>query len=265
MKTAQLFLLFFLFTITFISCKKDKDDEPAPQICRVTKVNYTESGGAPIDSAFYTYTGDNVSKVQIDVDNYTIEYTGDKISKRNYFSSGSTTSDGYDQTTYNSDGTISKIEFFTRISNANVLDYRLDFTYTAGKLTKVTYSSILTNVATKEEEYNYTYTGNNITSAAYTDFTSTPAQSGSITYTYDANTNYLKKQNSQSLLVDPFFTYFTGFSGAFLPMVFSNNNMITAVEDNQSYPISYTLDSKQNLGELNLFNQLKARYSYLCQ
>ncbi len=263
MKTLKISLLFlFTASVFFYGCKKDKDDDPAQQTCRVTKVNYFESTGAPLDSAAYTYTGDKVSKVQLSEQNYTLEYNGNNVVKRNIFSSAGATPDAYDQVTYNSDGTINKIESFERVSSNYVLGYRANFTYSGGKLTKAAFSDINNNTATVYEDYVYTYTGNNITSSLYTDYTGSAPSTQTLTYTFDTNTNYFKKQNSQFLLIDAFFA---DFDGLFLPLAFSENNVISISSAGQSIPLSYTLDSRQNLGDIRLLNQLFARYTYQCQ
>ncbi len=262
MKTLKISLLFlFTASVFFYGCKKDKDDDPAQQTCRVAKVNYFETNGTAFDSAFYTYTGDKVTKVQLSDANFTLEYNGNNVVKRNYFFSAASTPDAYDQVSYNGDGTISKIEIFERVASNYASVYRLEFVYAGGKLSKATYSDVTNNVATREEEYVYNYAGNNISSAVYTDYlNSTPAQT--LTYTYDTNENVFKKQNSQSLLID---FLFLDLDGSILPLFFSGNNVLSLSGNGQSIPLSYTLDTRQNLGEIRLVNQLFARYTYQCQ
>jgi hypothetical protein len=263
MKTLKISLLFlFTASVFFYGCKKDKDDDPAQQTCRVAKVNYFETNGAPSDSAIYTYTADKVTKVQLSEANFTLEYNGNNVVRRNYFLSAASMPNAYDQVTYNTDGTISRIENFERVSSNYSSVYRLDFTYTAGKLVKATYNDITNNVATKEEEYVYTYTGNNITSAVYTDFTGSTPSPQTFTYTYDTNINYFKKLNSQVFLID---LLFLDLDGSSLPLIFSGNNVLSLSGNGQSIPLSYTLDTRQNLGEIRLVNQLFARYTYQCQ
>ena len=263
MKTMKISLLLLLgSSVVFNSCKKDKSDDPAQQTCKVTKVNYFGTTGAAVDSAVYTYTGDKVSKVQLSAANYTLEYSGNNVVKRNIFSTAGATPDAYDQVTYNSDNTINKIESFERVSSNYVLVYRANFTYTGGKLTKAAFNDVNNNTPTLYEDYVYTYTGNNITSSVYTDYSGSTPSSQTLTYSFDTNTNYFKKQNSQFLLIDAFFA---DFDGLFLPLAFSDNNVISISGNGQSLPFSYTLDSRQNLGDIRLLNQLFARYTYQCQ
>ncbi len=263
MKTLKISLLFlFTASVFFYGCKKDKDDNPAQQTCKVTKVNYFGSTGLPVDSAAYTYTGDKVSKVQLSTQNYTLEYSGNNVVKRNIFSSAGATPDAYDQVTYNSDNTINKIESFERVSANYVLVYRANFTYTSGKLTKAAFSNINNNTATVYEDYVYTYTGNNVTSSLYTDYTTSTPSSQTLNFTFDSNANYFRNQNSQFLLIDAFFA---DLDGLFLPLAFSDNNVLSISGTGGSIPLSYTLDSRQNLGDIRLLNQLFARYTYQCQ
>ncbi len=191
-----------------------------------------------------------------------MEYSGNNVLKRNIFSTADATHDTYDKVTYNRDNTISKIESFDRVSANYVLIYRANFTYTGGKLTKAAFSDINNNTATVYEDYVYTYTGNNITSSLYTDYTNATPSSQTLTYTFDANANYFKKYNSQFLLVDVFFA---DFDGLFLPLAFSDNNVISISGNSQNIPFSYTLDSRQNLGDIKILSQLFARYTYQCQ
>ncbi|MFN2437914.1 MAG: hypothetical protein ABR503_01860, partial [Chitinophagaceae bacterium] len=243
---AKISLLFFLAgSMFFYGCKKDKD-APAQQTCKVIKVNYFGTNGAPVDSAAYTYTGDKVSKVQLSKANYTLEYSGNNIVKRNIFSTAGATPDAYDQVTYNSDGTISKIEGFERVSSNYVLVFRASFTYTGGKVTKASFSDINNNTATVYEDYVYSYTGNNVTSSLYTDYSGSTPSTQTFTFTYDTNPNYFKKYNSQFLLIDAFFA---DFDGLFLPVAFSENNVTNISSGGQSIPFTYTLDSRQNLGD----------------
>ena len=64
----------------------------------------------------------------------------------------------------NSDGTISKIDYYDRVSGTTFAAYyRYEFSYASGKLSKVTEYDLGNSTPEKTWEYTYTYTGNNIT------------------------------------------------------------------------------------------------------
>ncbi len=257
-------LIFITATTLIFSCKKN--DTESQTTCRATKVNYFQTGSNPIDSAVYTYTGDKVSKVQLSSQNYTIEYTGNNLTKKNYFISAAATPEFYDLISYNTDNTISKVETFSRSSGSTYeLVWRVDFAYTGGKLTKVTSNEVNNNVSSGFDEFTYTYSGNNITSASYRDLTDPSLPAETINYSYDNNPNYLKKQNSQILLVDAFFS---DLDGLFIPLVVSENNVVSISGAVGSVSVTYEIDNNQNLRDFRIMQgpqQLAlSRYTYTC-
>ena len=207
-----------------------------------------------------------VTKLSVDGGSLTYEYSGDRIIKRNYVQTGSTTPNAYDQISYNSDGTISRIESFENSGGSYQSYWRSDFTYTSGKISKMTDYDMSMGTADKETEYTYTFTGNNITKVDLTDYTVSPAETESYNFSYDANGNYYKKQNTQAFLVDPFLG--AGSDGLFLPIFFSANNVTAISIGTFSIPVNYTLDDKQNLKDISISSpagQYKVNYNYLCQ
>lgn len=253
-----------LFTSTFFAaCKKDDDDDDggsSGNACKVSQVQYFDSGRVE-ETGNYTYTGNQLTKVQFNDYYYTFEYTNNNISKRNYFVSAASTPEYYDQITYNSDGTVNRIEISAKTQTSSYAPFlRIDNTYSGGKLNKTTYLFIDGGVTEPIIESNYTYTGNNITTLNYTDYTDT--SQGTINYTYDSNPNFFKKQNSQAFLVEQIFNIFLfsieGF--ALLPMGISENN-VTNISNST---ISYEPDDKQNLKDLKIGGDLFARYTYQC-
>lgn len=255
-------------TLLFTACKKD--DESGSNATPGCKVNrallYSGGSSVALDTSTYTYTGDKLSKITGGGEETSFEYSGDKITKINYLSAGTTTPDEVDQISYNSDGSISKIEYLDRVSGSSFQAYyRYEFTYTSGKLSKLTEYEVTNGVPEKTWEYIYTYTGNNITKVDETDYTLTPAETASYSFSYDSNNNYYKKQNIQALLTDP---YFGGADGVFLPVFYSDNNVTSIGSGPGALPISYTTDDKQNLKDVVLATpnaQFRVSYDYLCQ
>lgn len=248
--------------LLFTSCKKDDTTNTTPG-CKVTKAyTFNFTSNTPSDSAIYVYNGTKVSKLTMGGDDMVLEYSGNNITRRNFITGGSATADGYDQVSYNADGTISKIESFGRVSSTAYQAYeRVDFAYTAGKISKMTLWDLTNGTATKELEYTYTFTGNNISSVDETDYSFNPAVTATYNYTYDTNANYYQKQNPQALLVDP---YMGGVDGLFLPIFFSGNNVTALASDSYTLNIGYTIDDQQNLKEVSI-ERLKFMYNYQCQ
>jgi hypothetical protein len=252
--------LTLFITTFFAACKKDDDDDSGSEnACKVTNVQYYDDG-QPDETATYTYNGNQVTKVQFSNYNYTLEYSGNNITKRNYFVSAGATPELYDQISYNSDGTISKIESFEKSSATAYSPFlRLDFIYSSGKLNKTRYFAFdSTGASALALENTYTFTGNNITSLNFQNFADTTQ--GTVSYTYDTNPNFFKKQNSQIYIVDFLFNHFLFDDGSFLPMAFSENNVTKIVNTD----ISYESDTNQNLKDLKFGGDLIARYTYQC-
>jgi hypothetical protein len=265
--TKTLGLAFLGSALLFTSCKKDDDDASNnTPVCKISNEYFYEgSSTTPSDTTAYTYSGDKLSKMTLYGDDLeiTIEYTGDNITKRNYIVSGSTTPIGYDQITYNSDGTISKIEIFGLVSGTTFAPvWRTEFTYTSGKISKLTEVDITSGTEEIDSEYTYTFTGNNITQVVATD--PSTSQTATYNYTYDSNANYFKKHNAQAYILDSFL----GNDGAFLPVFFSANNVTGLSVGSATAPISYTTDDNQNVKDVVIVTpqgQFKINYNYLCQ
>jgi hypothetical protein len=266
--TKTISLAFLGAVLLFTACKKDDDDggsSPPEQTCRVMKAVYFDSTGARGDSINYTYTGDKITKATFsDGYFYNFEYAGDKVSKRSGFGAGTNTAEYYQQITYRTDGSIEKIETFidTLGTGSNYLLYeRYEYTNASGKISKIGWFVPLftQNVVA---EYAYTFTGNNVSGITISDLTSSPATTSNLTYTYDANPNYYKKQNAQIHFID---ILFGDADPTLFPLAISENNVTGVASAGGSTAISYTLDSRQNLRVLNVGGAPFVEYTYQCQ
>jgi hypothetical protein len=267
--TKTLGLAFLGATLLFTSCKKDDDDDSSNNspACKVNRAIFTSSGtSSGSDTTAFIYSGDKLTKLTNNGNEVAFEYSGDRITKRSYLTAGSSNPVEVDLVSYNSDGTISKVEYTDQVSGSTFTPFwRVEFTYTSGKITKLTEYDLTNGSAEKAWEYTYTYTGNNITKVDETDYTLASPETTSYNYAYDSNNNYFKKQNVQAMLIDP---YLGGEEGIFLPLFYSANNVTSISTTGGSLPISYTTDDKQNLKDISLVSplaQLKVNYSYLCQ
>ncbi|HEX6334331.1 MAG TPA: hypothetical protein VFZ78_08895 [Flavisolibacter sp.] len=261
MKNLRILPAFILGTILFLfSCKKNDDDTTAA--CRVSKVYLYDSTNV-YDSALYTYTGDLVTKSQMSGEYYTLEYNAaGLVTKRSHYTAlAAMVADDYWLATYNAANNISKIEMYERSGSTYTLNGYVDFTYTAGKLSKTTAYDMVAGIPSKTEEDNYTYSGNNITMVSTTYYFGGQTFSFSATYSYDANANYLKKQQAQMYLVDPNFIYL---DPSLLPFALSENNVTAVNIQGTVYSVSYLLDQNQNVSQFSIDNQTVASYSYQC-
>lgn len=257
--------------VILFSCQQEPDETVPPTApgsstgCRVTKGYYYDNSGPDDDSAFYTYTGNKLTKVQfLDNDYFTPTYDGNKITRRDFYKDlgVSIWHDTYDTIAYNADGTIKKWEHYTfdpASTSVNLLK-TFDFFYTSGKLTKV--------MVTEDQgasDFIYTtefqYTGNNITKA----HTYYPGVEDSVTYIYDSNPNYFVKQSPQFLVSDVFYKDFL--EPKDLPLFISQNNVIKMYD----YPdpalfttVTYTADTKGNMLTMSNDGQVVLRYFYQC-
>jgi hypothetical protein len=266
LKIASLSFLALCFILT--SCKKE--DDTAQSECRILKTE-SYSGNNVAFKGSYIYTDNRITKVEVPEIGgyYTLEYTGDRITKRKYYENGITTHDMYDLISYNTDGTISKIESFDRVSGTTYERYAISsFSYTNGKLSKLQLFEDWGGSTDLIEEYTYTLTGNNITSLTYKDMES--LQTGTITFQYNSEMNPYHTQNSQMLLIDPFLSSIDGMfpfvAGDLLPLVLSANSMTSVREDNTTpIKIEYTKDEKGNVTSLLMDGEKVYSYAFECQ
>jgi hypothetical protein len=256
-------LVLSLAVIFLFSCKKDHDPDPSSSNCKVLKA-YAYDQGSIYDSAIYTYTNDKVTRVDAADYYFTLEYAGDRISKRNFYSIGSTTIEGYETVTYNADGTISKLERFTGSGSSAQLWERITYTYSGGKLQKVsTNDDDGTGNLVPYNEVSFEYTGNNITKERSEYFGSFPSVD-TLTFQYDSKANYFSRQNNQFFLVDPFFL---DVDTEVFPLFLSQNNVTTVVYlSDPLSPIlfSYEEDSHSNGTKVKQDGELLFSYMYQC-
>lgn len=258
-------LLFFSISLFLISaCQKEPSADTPPEIkCQIDKTYYFNLLGTIADSLLYTYTGNKLTKISNADGYYTFEYSNDKITKRNYYETGFPGLAGYDIATYNIDGTLATIKSYLDYTGQLSQYSQYDFSYTNGKLIKFDSKEYDydTNQLELYESTTYSYMGNNITKAILTDYSISGGDVDTYDYSYDSNENYFAKNNA--LLTDLFF--FEDPDGSMLPLLISSNNVINANDGYDDYPVSYKLDSKNNLYEFYTDGRLDSRYLYNCR
>lgn len=259
-----------LATILFASCNKKPDEDtdgnsPAAN-CKVSKAYlYGASGSSPvIDTVVYTYTGANITKLTVPDSYVTFDYNNGRIVRRNYFEGlDATASTDYETVTYNSDGTVAKIDWYSE--GGAELEDRFEFTYSAGKLVKFTDIWYMNGVpdGSKETHY-YTYTGNNITRDSVVEEGDPSWNETSVYhYSYDAGENYIRKGGTNMLMYSPLFF---DFDGGMLPFFFSANNVTGFREegDSEETKFSYTTDANGNLTLMKVDDMPGMMWQYQC-
>jgi hypothetical protein len=133
MKIQHHFAALLLATVLFAACNKEdqeeKNEEPnTGTVCRPSTVYLygISNSGDFIDTLLYTYADAGVAKVTGPDYYFTFDYSGGRIVRRNYFDGYDSTivdQESYETITYNSDGTVAKVESYYLDSNSPELDY----------------------------------------------------------------------------------------------------------------------------------------------
>jgi len=259
-----LFLVVFTVALVF-SCKKDNSDDVKPQLtCTLAKAFYFDSVGTVSDSIVYTYTGAYITKLSNAAGFATLEYTSDKVTRRNFFSAGSSTADAYDVIAYNSDGTISSIKSYV-IFGTTIQYAQYDFTYNGGKLSKLDLKEVDFNsgLLKPSSSSTFTYSGENISESVTTYYDDTGAVDdvATLTYDFDTNANYFRKNNA--IFTD--YLFVDALDGTIVPLLLSANNVTKVTDGTDETALVYTLDSNQNFYEFLFGGAKYARYIYDCK
>ena len=259
-----LFLVVFTVALVF-SCKKDDSDDVKPQLtCTLAKAFYFDSVGTISDSIVYTYTGAYITKLSNAAGFATLEYTSDKVTRRNFFSAGSSTADAYDVIAYNSDGTISSIKSYV-IFGTTIQYAQYDFTYNGGKLSKLDLKEVDFNsgLLKPSSSSTFTYSGENISESVTTYYDDTGAVDdvATLTYAFDTNANYFRENNA--IFTD--YLFVDALDGTIVPLLLSANNVTKVTDGTDETALVYTLDSNQNFYEFLFGGAKYARYIYDCK
>jgi hypothetical protein len=256
--------------LCLLSCKKDRDNTPAPEPpvsqapCRLEKAYFFGDSPTPTDSVSIVYEGSNLTKLQSPRKGYwRFDYNGTKVIKKSLVDfNGDYYVYDYTDITYDTDSLVTKMKYY-RISGTGGYEQlnEFDFAYTNGKLTKCTAYAVEGGVLNPNAQiHDYTYTGDNITQMVFTDyFFGQPTTT--YTLSYDTKKNYYQKQSPQPWLTDLLMTSF--FPDA-LPYYLSANNVVQISYGGTTIPITYTEDDRQNLTEVRRGGAPQIRYGYSC-
>ena len=251
----------FICLFIFSSCQPEPDDNILKQpVCNVIKLFIYDNGNVD-DSATYTYTNNQVSRIKSPKEDIVFEYANNKVIKRTMFDAlGSPYA--YDAFIYNTDGTLKTLDLF--MSNGAGFDKWgfYEFSYSAGKLSTVKekYDVFSNGVFTEFSEYVFRYNGDNI-DRCIINYKTNP-DSDTLIYHYDTKPNYHQKQNTKSYFTE--YLFFRGdMSG--LPLVLSKNNT-TMVEDNGDKILhTYVEYPNTYLKDILVDGDLVVRYFHDCK
>jgi hypothetical protein len=262
-------------TSLFAACTKEPEEDIDNGIksaadCKVSKAFLY--GGANnvtiIDTLVYSYTDANITKISASESYITFEYSGGRITRCNYFDSlAATAATDYKTVTYNSDGTVSKIESYKYDHNTPTTEFedRYEFTYSAGKLVKLAYTLYWDGVASGyTDTHFYTYSGNNITRDSVIKSDPYGIDHGSVYhYMYDDQKNRLNKSGINALFNSALAIYYDVDA---LPLLLSANNAIGLRNDpdDEVADFSYTTDAKGNLTMMKIFSIPDIEWEYQC-
>gem|GEM_PF-6062098 len=272
----QKLLIAFIILLLY-SCQKEVEpnqvDNPTQDSSCKLEISRTHSlNGTPLpDSAVYHYHGSKVYKITSGdpADSVVFIYTGNNITRRNHFSSGVLV--GYDNLTYNADGSLKKvIKYFNDpfSGNLEVFDSTL-FNYSGGKLTKREYYAFdpFASGAVNLEEVNlFSYTGNNMTKEIRIRDTTAGGVGSADTsiIMYDSQPNMLKKQAFPHLQANPMFWDSYAY---FLAFLVSENNVVSGriSDDPSSLEVfTYVKDAKGNVLQIIGNGIPMLSYKYKC-
>jgi hypothetical protein len=257
------FVALALIATLFFACQKDPDGSIlSPANCTLEKVVYYDTDGTPEDTAKLTYSGSQITRVDYSDVAITLEYTNGKVSKRNILAQGTTVVAYYDQFTYNTDGTVSKVESFLSALGTPMQYYSYEYTYSSGKIATILEKQDTTSTGggALVPVYNYifTYTGNNITKVDEEDLIA--HVSDVYTYQYDTKPNYFNKIPNSYFFEIEFVDLFT----PNLPLALSENNVTDYDDSSGQTDLTYT-EENGNIKTFMVDGNKVATYMYKCQ
>ncbi len=267
MKITHHLAALLLAATLFAACTREDNDTNAGANCKIAKsyIYGINNNGLSMDSLIYVYTGENITK-RIGSEYYlTFDYTGGRVTRRNYFDSPTATaSTDYETISYNSDGTVSKIESYSE-GGAEMED-RYDFAYHGGKLTTFTYTPYWDGVPGEHiETHFFSYTNGNITRDSFVQNETFGPRVSLYNYSYDAQANHLHKSGANALFHAAVLT--DELDGGMLPFFFSANNVtgFREEDDNEQTAFSYTTDANGNLAGMKVDGVPGITWQYQCR
>jgi hypothetical protein len=259
------YVVITLIATLFFACQKNPDGGIlSPASCTLEKVVYFDTDGTtPVDTLELVYSGSQVTRADYSTIAITLEYTNGKVSRRNVMAQGTTAIIYYDLFTYNTDGSLSKVESYFNALATPFVYYTYDYTYTGGKVTSILEKQDTSAAGAQPivpvYSYAFTYTGNNITKVDEQDLINN-VPSDSYTYQYDTKPNYFNKIPNSFYYELEFLDYFS----PNLPLFLSENN-VTGIDVQPDHTILGYTEENGNIKTLLVDGSKVANYMYKCQ
>ena len=253
-----------------VSCQKELSDtaKQREKTCKLITATYYLASGPVYDSSEFSYNGDKVLKAESEIKSVSYQYGGANIHSRSYFDKLAKAVAFTDTAEYDASNKLKKLTqwLYPGPFTGETMRIVYLFTYNGSAIERVTtinqYSS---NNSTPDTLYNLFRTD----ASGNTENIVTVDEIGnvydSVHFAYDRNPNYFKKIHSNYFMFDVNFPL----QGSYLhhlPYFFSANNVTEfSYYANNTYQVSYQLDSLKNLTQVSVNGAPYATYRYECR
>ena len=265
---------FFLLATVFLgACQKTIDDfnvntqnpvAPVDTICRITNAYYYGGSGGLNDSTVYTYTGNQLTRVEGRDEFVEYVYNGSKLFSLTYTEKQMNQVYRVD-TFYYAGDLITQIRShdFDQWVYMDSVHAIMDFNYTGTQLnslsTQFWHGDIPSQIFSNQTDF--TWENGNIVKLMFADAT---GWTDSVTYSFDTLPNYFKNVGGYFFMNDPFFELQVGFD-AHIPYFLSTNNVTGYVVTGLTNTVAYEIDSRRNPVAVNMNGFEYMKYKYLCE
>jgi hypothetical protein len=235
--------------------------------CKISTMYLYGATGSINDTARFTWTGNNITKVVLNAYHYDIEYDGSLVTRRNFYLPGATTPDHYDRIVYNpaANYILTRYELFEEDAPGSY--YRADSTvyqFTNGfmtGLTQWTRAAASDPIAVLRRKL-YTYNGSNLSQVQDIRYhNGAPADTTITSVSTNSDPNYYRAIHDWFWAISPMWV-----NDHQEALKNSLTRDAVAQETIGSIPIqySYTTDAKGNLEEMRGNGVRSTRFAYNC-
>jgi hypothetical protein len=250
------------------SCQKEAGDLPGQQnpACKLGSAYYYTPGGGMYDSSVFVYTGDKAMKAESELKSITYTYAGANISTRNFFDKIAKSVAFIDTAEYDGNKLkrLTVWQFPGQFANETTRIIH-QFNYNGNNIDRIITARRVMSTNTTDTAINiFRVNGSgNIDNIITVDKNGTLYDS--VHYAYDNNPNYFTKIHPNYFLFDVNFQL-QGNYLHHLPYFLSANNVREfSYGGNNTYQVTYAVDSLKNLNSVSVSGQPYAEYRYDCK
>ncbi|RYZ22671.1 MAG: hypothetical protein EOO16_08160 [Chitinophagaceae bacterium] len=234
--------------------------------CKISSMYlYNFVTGAPLDTARFTWTGDNITRVTLNNYHYDINYNGTLIDRRTFYSGTGTQPFRYDQFVYDAAYLLARFE--RNEQDASGAFFRSDsttFQYSGGFLRGFTQwiRNAPGDPLLLSRRKEFTYTGSNVSEIREIEFLNgTPVDTTNSAVVVNNDPNWFQAINPRFWVAGP---YFAGDDMDAIEQLVMRNAVERETVAGIPVTYSYSLDAKGNLAEHKVNGQVAGRYFYNC-